>query len=105
MPAPGHSGRPYRRLKAWAYANRPSSCLRCGTAVDMRLKDIDPRHPHAPSLDLLIPQARGGKLTQDNAWISHYGCNAGYRDGRPFTPVSTQRERTNVRTYSASREW
>lgn len=105
--APGHSGRPYRRLKAWVYANRPHICLRCGGLVDMGLRHIDPRHPKAPSLDLVIPQARGGPLTRDNSAISHLGCNAAYRDGRPIKNVTTQRTRsrgTRVR-YTASREW
>jgi 5-methylcytosine-specific restriction endonuclease McrA len=100
-----HSGRPYRRLQRGAYANRPPYCLRCGGFIDMRLREIDPNHNYAPSLDHRIPIARGGdKLAQDNAWVSHRRCNTAYRDGRSLRPVTTQRETKRV-SYGASRAW
>jgi hypothetical protein len=105
--AGGLSGRPYRRLQAWVYDNF-DYCLRCGGWVDKDIRYIDPRHPMAPSVDHVIPRARGGSgLSRDNARLSHLGCNAAYRDGRNVCTTVTERAAargTGVR-YRPSRAW
>lgn len=103
----GLSGRPYRRLKEWVYANF-DHCLRCGRWVDLDIRFVDPRHPMAPSLDHVVPRAQGGDLlSRENARLSHYGCNAAYRDGRNIRTPVTERVSsagTGVR-YRPSRAW
>lgn len=105
-----HKGRPYRRLQQWVYATF-DTCFRCGGWVDKDIRFVDPRHPMAPSLEHPVPIAQGGDpLSRDNAALSHYGCNAGYRDGKPAAGQASRRVTapgggwTGVR-YRPSRAW
>lgn len=47
-------------------------------------KDVDPTllvpHPHAATLDHVLPLARGGTHTMDNAQLAHFICNSVKRD-------------------------
>jgi hypothetical protein len=93
----GRTGRPYRRLRAWVIATY-DDCYRCGRPVD---KDLPGTHPWGPSLEHVVPLARGGDpASQDNAALSHLGCNAAYRDGRHITVRKAPLPR-----YTPSRAW
>jgi hypothetical protein len=96
----GHTGGAYRSLRAWVLATY-WDCLRCGLPVD---KDLPGTDPSGPSLDLVLPWSKGGRLTRDNSALSHLGCNARYRDGTPVRSVTTSRVRTRG-LYAPSRNW
>jgi hypothetical protein len=93
----GHSGRPYRRLRALLIGTDADGVLICRAAGCGRIID---RHAVAlrdrPSLDMLVPFSRGGDPADPgNYRITHMGCNARRRDrgldyrGRLGTPAST----------------
>jgi hypothetical protein len=92
----GHTGHAYRQLRDWVLATF-DDCLRCYLPVD---KTLPGTHPWGPTLDLVLPYARGGQLTRENSRLSHNRCNCGYRDGRRLRPLPTQRGR-----YAPSRAW
>lgn len=52
-------------------------CQLCGDDVS---RDVDPRHPKAPSVDHIVPLARGGLHEYTNVQCAHYGCNSSKRD-------------------------
>ena len=83
------------RLQAWVYATY-THCWRCGDPVDMTLRQANPRHPKAPSVDHAIARRWRPDLVFDraNARLAHYGCNSAYGDGvsrRPEGQVSSRR--------------
>jgi 5-methylcytosine-specific restriction endonuclease McrA len=47
-------------------------CYLCGEPIDFRLKWP---HPLSPSLDHVVPLARGGKHTLDNVAMTNLACN------------------------------
>lgn len=47
-------------------------CYLCGDRINFRLKHP---HPGSPSLDHVIPLARGGTHTLDNVAMTHWRCN------------------------------
>jgi 5-methylcytosine-specific restriction endonuclease McrA len=47
-------------------------CQLCGQAVAMG----EPvPHPHAPTIDHIVPLAGGGDDTRANIWLAHFLCN------------------------------
>lgn len=92
----GHQGKEYETCRRYAL-ERYDDCLRCGLPVD---KLLSGRHRFGPTLDLIRPWSKGGRMTLDNSALSHNCCNSAYRDGRKL------RARTTVRSrFSASRSW
>lgn len=92
----GHQGKDYQTCRAYALEHF-DDCLRCGRPVD---KQLSGRHRFGPTLDLITPWSKGGRMTIDNSALSHNCCNAGYRDGRRLRSVVRPKAR-----YSASRAW
>lgn len=52
-------------------------CGICHRAID---RDAPRRTAASPSMDHIIPLARGGLHTDENLQIAHYGCNVAKRD-------------------------
>lgn len=57
-----------------------SLCWLCREPI---LFGLRPRHPKGPSLDHVIPAAKGGTWDLSNLRPAHYGCNSGRRDRAP----------------------
>lgn len=71
---PGRTGRPWRRLQQWVWANH-THCYRCGDYVDQTI--ANPRHPKARSVEHIVPLHLGGEpLSRANVALSHLGCNS-----------------------------
>lgn len=63
-----------RVYRARVYERDNWCCQLCGEPVDR-----DPERPTdsmAPSLDHILPLARGGTHTYDNVQLAHFGCNS-----------------------------
>lgn len=61
---------PIERIKV--YVRDEWTCALCGEGVDVKLNFPDPL---SPSLDHIIPLARGGSHTYNNVQLAHLGCN------------------------------
>jgi len=73
------AGGGYRSLHFSKIAERDGlRCGICGEAVDMMLKVPDPM---APTLDHIVPLARGGSHSESNAQLAHFICNSTKGDG------------------------
>lgn len=102
----GRTGRPWRRLQRWVWANF-THCFRCGEYVDQTI--TNPRHPRARSVDHVVALWQGGdELSQNNAVLSHYGCNSSHgakmRHGKGPTQGQQGTPRTQV-VATPSRLW
>jgi len=76
LAAPGH-----QHVNARAVFERDGwRCRLCGELVD-RTKQAP--HPRSPSVDHIVPLAKGGAHTYANVQCAHFGCNSkkGARDG------------------------
>ncbi len=47
----------------------------CGICGEPILKGARWPHPYAPTIDHIMPIARGGTHTKDNVQCAHWGCN------------------------------
>lgn len=78
----GHSGHAYRQI--WrAIIEFPEwlACALCYQPIDRTIKG---RQSMAPSLDMIIPFARGGDPKDPHNYRpAHYGCNARRGKGDP----------------------
>ena len=48
------------------------TCQLCGKRVNRK---ATAPHPHAPTLDHVIPLSEGGEHTETNAQLAHFRCN------------------------------
>lgn len=70
-------GRRWRELQAQVYAEE-DVCWRCGLGVEMLLREVDPNHNDAPSVDHVIPKviAPHLALVRSNLRLAHRRCNS-----------------------------
>jgi len=60
---------------------RPRPGARCWLCNEQIVFHLRPRHPLGPSLDHVVPLAKGGSLlAPGNARLAHYGCNSSRGD-------------------------
>lgn len=81
--------REYKRVRAELLV--PGAlCWLCGLAIDFT---VPPRHPMSPSLDHVVPLAKGGHPTaRENARPAHFGCNSSKQD-KQARPMPLKRSR------------
>lgn len=67
------NGSAYRTAKARFVSSAEPVCGVCGKFVD---KTLTWPHPGSPSVDHVVPLARGGKAMDRSGWqLAHLGCN------------------------------
>lgn len=64
-------------MKAKVMERDGAHCWLCGRLV---VEGLAPDHPLSPSLDHVIPFAKGGTYTLDNLRLAHHSCNQERRD-------------------------
>jgi 5-methylcytosine-specific restriction endonuclease McrA len=77
------------RIRKALAADEPP-CAVCGESIDYSLPHHDPRSFQA---DHIVPRARGGPDTLDNAQASHRSCNRSKSD-RVHASVTFETERS-----------
>ena len=77
----------YKTLTYWTIAERDHwTCQLCGGSVDREARVPDPQ---APTLDHIIPLAKGGAHDETNVHLAHFICNSRKSDGAAV-PVGGQ---------------
>lgn len=64
--------------RSYIYKRDNWTCHLCGIKVD-RHQQVP--QPLAPTLDHIVPLARGGSHTYDNLAVAHFQCNSTKSDG------------------------
>lgn len=83
------NGSAYRTAKARFVRNAEPICGVCGKDVD---KTLAWPHPGSPSVDHVVPLARGGKAMDQSLWqLAHLGCNRWKSDKVVSTFVDSDR--------------
>jgi 5-methylcytosine-specific restriction endonuclease McrA len=77
----------WRRLRAQVLAEE-RTCWLCGHEIDF---DAPPRSRYSPSVDHIIPMAKGGDSTREQLRAAHYGCNAAKKDRLTIRKAKTSR--------------
>ena len=74
---PGITSTAWQRFRAGIIADAEAGgvpCWICRRPIDYSLRGT---HPHAPSLDHLVPRFMGGELLDPaNVAVCHFGCNS-----------------------------
>lgn len=78
----------YKTLTFRTVAERDGwTCQLCGDPVD---PGLTVPHPLAPTMDHMIPLARGGEHTGTNVQLAHFLCNSRKGDGQSAAAVGSQ---------------
>lgn len=66
-------GAVYPVRRGWIFDRDDWTCKLCG---DLILREVKTPHPLAPTLDHIIPLAKGGAHSEDNLQAAHFLCNS-----------------------------
>lgn len=79
------NGHRYREAKARFVREAEPWCGICGAEVD---KGLAWPHPDSPSVDHIIPLAKGGSAMDTSTWqLAHLKCNRAKSDRLDYTPA------------------
>jgi 5-methylcytosine-specific restriction endonuclease McrA len=85
--------REYRKARAEILATE-SVCYICGKPVDVTIKDK--YNPLAPTVDHIIPLAKGGTNERENLALAHRQCNMAKKDNVNFVQRRKRRKTTII---------